>query len=136
MRRFVIPITLCLVAACAKHTASSSGPLPLRDAALDCAQEIANGAGFVPAPRDNALGASVQTDRREFLRWSPPGHWQDANEIQRISAWVVPRGDSVGIRTDSFVMRRPSSSWTTPPEEVRTLAARMEASCTGKTPSS
>ena len=133
MRYFVSSLILVAAAGCAHHT-GANGVLPQRDAALDCAEQLVTAAGFVPAPRDNALGATVEQDRREFLKWSPPGHWQDANEIQRIAAWVVVRGDSVGLRSEAYVMRKPSSQWTTAPEDARALAIRIQSSCTGQTP--
>ena len=129
MKRLVSPLALTVLAACSSRT-NPNGVLPQRDAALGCAEDLATAQGFVLAPRDNALGATIQQDRREFLRWFPAGHWQDANEIQRISAWIVTSGDSLRVRTEAFVMRKPSSTWGTAPEDVRNLATRIQSSCT------
>jgi hypothetical protein len=127
-------VSLASLGSCGpKH--SDTGVLPQRDAALGCAEQMAGDAGFQLAPRDNTLGATVQADRREFLKWSPAGNWYDANEIQRIAAWIVMRHDTVGLRTEAYVMRKPSSQWTTAPEDTRTLATRIQSSCTGQTSS-
>ena len=123
-------LVLTLLGACASGGAGTGAFLPTADAVFDCARTIGATLSFADAPRDHPLGATIEPQRINLLRWAPPeGPWQRATTIDWIAVSVFFVGDSGRARAEAATQRRPRETWDPAPPDVRALADSIQRTC-------